>query len=282
MTRLLFAWLALLAALTGVQATAQDLPPRPTGPVYDGASIISPGEEELLDRRLRDYNRTTGRAVIVATVPSLDGQEIEPYAQQLAERWDIGGKETENGLLFLIAPNDRRMRIHTARGLQERMTDIMSGRIIRDVVTPKFKSGDLSGGIADGVNAILVQLDMDPAQAKAIEEAERARRAQMAKDAAPAIAGVVFWIIMIVIFAVVFGRRARGRHYRGRGVGGAVGNVLMWTAINAAMNSGRSSGGSSWGGSGGGGWSGGGGGGGFGGFGGGGGGFNGGGASGSW
>ena len=278
MIRLLFAWLALLAALTGVQAAAQDLPPRPAGPVYDGANIITPGEEQLLNARLGDYNRTTGRALIVATVPSLDGQEIEPYAQQLAERWDIGGKETENGLLFLVAPNERRMRIHTARGLQERMTDIMSGRIIRDVVTPKFKAGDLSGGIVDGTEAIIAQLDMDPAQVKAIEEAERARLANSAKNAAPALAGVGFWIVMIVMFAFVFGRRARGRRYRGRGVGNAVGDVLLWTAINAAMNSGSSHGGGGWGGGGGGGSSGGG----FGGFGGGGGGFNGGGASGGW
>ncbi|HEY6815735.1 MAG TPA: TPM domain-containing protein [Croceibacterium sp.] len=275
--RWLLACLALLAALAGAPAAAQDLPPRPSGPIYDGANIISEGEEQLLDRQLQDYNRTTGRAIIVATVPSLDGEEIEPYAQRLAETWDIGGKESENGLLFLVAPNERRMRIHTARGLQERMTDIMSGRIIRDVVTPKFKDGDLSGGIADGVEAIVAQLNMDPAQAKAIEEAERARRAEMAKDAAPAIAGVVFWIVMIVIFAVVFGRRARGRRYRGSGVAGAVGDVLLWTAINAAMNSGNSGGSSGWGGGGGGG-----GGGGFGGFGGGGGGFNGGGASGGW
>jgi len=282
--RLLFAWLALLAAFTSVQATAAGLPPRPNGPVYDGANVIGPSEKQLLERRLSDYNRTTGRAIIVATVPSLDGQDIEAYAQQLAESWDIGGKESENGLLFLVAPNEHKMRIATARGLQERMTDIMSGRIIREI-TPKFKQGDLSGGITDGVDAIIVQLDMDPAQAKAIEEAERTRQRNEHENAAPAIAGVIFWIVMIVFFIGVFGSRARGRRYRGGGMGGAVGNVLMWTALNAAMNSGRS-GGNSWGGSSGGGFGGfgggGGGGGGFGGFGGGGGGFNGGGASGGW
>lgn len=280
--RWLFAWLALLAALTGAPAAAQNYPPRPDGPVYDGANIISQGEEQLLDARLRDYNRTTGRAIIVATVPSLDGQEVEPYARTLAERWEIGGKETENGLLLLVAPNERQMWISTARGLQERMTDIMAGRIYRDVIVPKFKAGDMSGGIVDGVDAIIQQLDMDPAVAKAVEEAERAAQAERVQNAAPAIAGVVFWIVMIIVFAVVFGRRARGRRYRGGGVGDAVGNVLLWTAINAAMNSGNSSGGSSWGGSSGGSSWGGGGGGGFGGFGGGGGGFNGGGAGGGW
>lgn len=279
--RWLLAWLALLAALTGAPAAAQHYPPRPDGPVYDGANIISDGEEELLDQRLRDYNRTTGRAVIVATVPSLEGEEVEIYTRNLAERWDIGGAETENGLLLLVAPNDRQMWISAARGLQERMTDIMAGRIYRDVMVPRFKDGDMSGGVVAGVDAIIEQLDMDPAQARAIEEAEAARRAEGVEEATPVIAGVVFWIAMIILFAVVFGRRAHGRRYRGGGgVANAVGNVLLWTAINAAMNSGRGSGGGGWGG-GGSSW-GGGGGGGFGGFGGGGGGFNGGGAGGGW
>jgi len=273
--RWLFACLALLAALTGASAAAQDYPARPTGPIYDGANIITDGEEQLLDARLRDYNRTTGRAIIVATVPSLDGEEVEPYARHLATEWGIGGEESENGLLLLVAPNERKMWISSARGLQERMTDIMSGRIYRDVIVPRFKAGDMSGGIVDGVDAIITQLDMDPAQAKAIEEAEAARQAESAAEAAPAIAGVVFWIVMIVVFGLIFGRRAGGHRFRGRGAAGAVGEVLLWTAVNAAMNSGRGGGGSNWGGGGGGG-------GGFGGFGGGGGGFNGGGAGGGW
>lgn len=282
MTALLRCWwlcLAVIAAMAATTASAA-LPARPDGPILDAANIISPADEAALDAKLLAYNQATGRAIIVATVPSLDGMEIEDYAQQLAETWDIGGKETENGLLFLVAPNERRLRIATARGLQERMTDIMSGRIIRDVVTPRFRAGDLSGGIVAGVDAIVTQLDMDPAQARAIEEAEMARRAQGADEAAPAIAGILFWIALIVFFAFIFGRRGRGRRYRGGGgVGSAVGNVVLWTAINAAMNSGGRSHGGGW--SGGGGF-GGGGGGGFGGFGGGGGGFNGGGASGGW
>jgi uncharacterized protein len=276
-------WLCLAAitALASVTASAA-LPARPAGPVLDAANIISPADEAALDQKLRAYNETTGRAIIVATGPSLDGQEVEPYARSLAESWGIGGKETEDGLLLLVAPNERQMWISTARGLQERMTDIMAGRIYRDVIVPRFKAGDMSGGIVAGVDAIVEQLNMDPAKAKAIEEAEKAKRASMMKNAAPAFAGVIFWIVLIVFFALVFGRRHHGRRYRGDGgVGSAVGNVLLWTAINAAMNSGRGSGGGGWGGGGGGGF-GGGGGGGFGGFGGGGGGFNGGGAGGGW
>ncbi|HWK33476.1 MAG TPA: TPM domain-containing protein, partial [Hyphomicrobium sp.] len=168
MTSLRVLWLGLITLLAVVALPANAaLPARPDGPILDAANIIAPADKAALDAKLRAYNEATGRAIIVATVPSLDGMEIEDYAQQLAETWDIGGKESENGLLFLIAPNERRLRIATGRGLQERVTDIMSGRIIRDVVTPRFKAGDLSGGIVAGVEAIIAQLDMDPAQAKA-------------------------------------------------------------------------------------------------------------------
>jgi uncharacterized protein len=271
--RLILAWLALLAAVIGAPAAAA-LPPQPSGPVYDGANIIAPADKAALEQKLTAYNQQTGRAIVVATVPSLDGEDVESYAQQLAQTWDIGGKESENGLLLLVAPNERKMWISTARGLQERMTDIMAGRIYRDVMVPRFKVGDLSGGIVAGVDAVIQQLDMDPAQAKAIEEAEAARQAHASKQAAPAIAGAFFWIVLIVFLVGLSARRRAGRPFRG---GSGIGNVLMWTALNAAMNSGRSSG-SSWGGGG----FGGGGGGGFGGFGGGGGGFNGGGAGGGW
>lgn len=274
--RLIFAWLALLAAVIGAPAAAA-LPPRPAGPVYDGANIIAPADKAGLEQKLTAYDQSTGRAIVVATVPSLDGEDVQAYAQQLAEIWNIGGKESENGVLLLVAPNERKMWISTARGVQERLTDIMSGRIYRDVMIPKFKAGDMSGGIVAGVDAIIKQLDMDPAQAKAIEEAEAARQAHAAKDAAPTIASVFFWIVLILFFVGLSARRRAGRPFRGGGSG--IGNVLMWTALNAAMNSGRRSG-SGWGG--GGGFGGGGGGGGFGGFGGGGGGFNGGGAGGGW
>ena len=265
--------LAVLALFGAAQASAA-LPARPAGPIYDGAHILQPADAAALDAKLRAYDQSTGRTIIVATVPSLDGQSIEDYAQQLSESWGIGGKESENGLLLLVAPNERELRIATARGLQDRMTDIMSGRIIRDVIVPHFKQNDYSGGIVAGVGAIVQQLDMDPAQAKAIEEAEKARQAQ--SDNGSSIGGAIFWFLLIVFFIFVFGRGRRGRAYGGSGVGSTVGNIVLWEALNAATRGGDRGG---WGGGGG---FGGGDGGGFGGFGGGGGGFNGGGASGGW
>lgn len=265
----------LLAALASSAAWAQ-LPARPEGPIADYANILDPTDEASLDARLRDYNQSTGRAIIVATVSSLNGEEIEPYAQRLAEEWGIGGLESENGVLFLVAPSERKLRIHTARGLQERLTDIMSGRIIRDAVVPRFKAGDMSGGIAAGVDAIIAQLDMDPAQARAIEEAQAAaERARQSQGGFPI--GALFWLVFIVLFFILpmLSRGGRRRRRRGSPWGNTARDIILWEAGSAIARGMLNSGG------GGGGW-GGGGGGGFGGFGGGGGGFNGGGASGGW
>lgn len=269
--RLVLTWLALLAAVLAAPAAAQpEFPPRPEGPVLDAANIIPDADEQLLDARLREYNARTGRALIVATVPSLQEDTIEDYAVRLFEAWGIGGAETDQGLLLLVAPNERKMRIEVGYGLHQFVTDILSGRIIRDDITPRFKAQDYAGGINAGIDALITQLDRDPADAKAVAEAAAAAERERGPDGS-VIGGIVFWVMLIVFFSVVFGRGARGRRYRGGGVGSAVGNVLLWTAVNAAMNSGR----------GGGGWSGGGGGGGgFGGFGGGM--SGGGGASGGW
>lgn len=277
--RWILAWLALLAALVGAPAAAQQFPARPAGPVYDGASIIPDADEQLLDARLRAYNQRTGRALVVATVPSLDGETVEQYAVRLFENWGIGGAESDQGLLLLVAPNERKVRIEVGYGLHQYVTDILSGRIIRNDITPRFKAGDFAGGINAGVDALITQLDRDPADARAVAEAAAAaQRQDNGKGGFPF--GFFIWLgVMFFFFILPMFARMRGgrRYHRGSGVGDAVGNVILWSAINAAMNSGRGSGGG-WGG--GGGFGGGGGGGGFGGFGGGM--SGGGGASGSW
>jgi uncharacterized protein len=264
----------LFLAVSGTSANAA-MPPRPDGPVLDAAGIIPDADEAALDVRLRAYSRDTGRAIIVATVPSLDDQPVDAYAQALAEAWDIGGAETEQGVLFLIAPTERRTRIHTARGVQERLPDVLAGRIIRETVTPRFKAKDFPGGIAAGVDAIVTQLDRDPADTKAIAEAAATAERNKANQSVN-FGAVIFWIVLIVFLAALFSRGRRRGHRRHSTAGVVlweVGNLAANIAINAALNgrggdSGWGGGSSDFGG--------------FGGFGGGGSGFDGGGASGDW
>lgn len=268
-------WFALLLAFVSAPAAALDLPARPQGPIYDEADILPADQEAALDQRLRAFDAKTGDAVIVVTVNSLQGDTIEDYASKLYASWGIGGAERDTGVLLLIAPNERKMRIEVGYGLTPYITDILSGRIIRDDITPRFKQGDMVSGINAGVDALLTQLSQSPEDAKAIAEAAAAAEKNRANSGGGFPVGLIVWIVFIVIFVILPNLfRRRGRRYHGSGIGSTVGNVLLWSALNAASNSGRNSG---WGGGGGGSW---GGGGGFGGFGGGM--SGGGGASGGW
>lgn len=227
------AWLrtgliVLAAALIGVAARAQDYPPRPTGPVYDGAEILSPATESDLDRKLRDYNRQTGRAIVVATIPSLEGEQIEPYATGLFSHWGIGGEKRDTGLLLLIAREDRKLRIEVGYGLHPWFGGIMSGRVINDVIVPRFKAGDFDGGVTQGVDAILAHLAKSPADAAAIEEAAKAAEAQRQSEGGFPV-GAIFWFAFILFFFILPMLRGRGRRRRYNSPwGSAARDIILW------------------------------------------------------
>jgi uncharacterized protein len=262
----------LLLVLAGTAHAA--MPPKPAGPVLDQANIIPDNQEAALAQRLSAYNAQTGRSVIVATVASLDGDDIASYANILFRAWGIGGAKTDQGLLFLIAPNDRRVRIEVGYGLEEFMPDVLAGRIIASAVTPRFKAGDYPGGINAGVEQIITQLSRNPADAKAVAEAAAAARREGEGSPASTMASAIFWIVLIVLAIAIFGRGNRRYGQRRSGIDPG---IVLWGISEIARSASHNSHGSGWGGGGGSDW---GGGGGFGGFGGGD--SGGGGASGDW
>lgn len=273
MRLLMLCWLAILA-LAGSPAHA-DLPARPDGPVLDAAAIIPDDQEAALVQRLNTYNKSTGRALMVVTVPSLDGEDVATYANNLGHAWGVGGKTTDQGLILLVAVNDRKMRIEVGYGLEEFLPDVLANRIIAETIRPRFKADDYPGGISSGIDAIITQLDRNPAEAKAIAEAAKAAEASRAQNGSQgsSAGNVAFWIFLILFFMLAFGRRGRrGRRYRDDS--GIDPGIVLWGLSEIMRHSGNS--GSDWGGGG----SSGGGGSDWGGFGGGD--FGGGGASGDW
>ena len=273
MKALLFGWALGIAAIAA-PAAAQDFP-KLTGRVVDQADIIPADKEASLTAQLAQLEKTSGHQLVVATVTSLDGNDIGDYGYKLGRAWGIGGKAENDGVVFLIAPNERRMNISVGYGLEPVLTDALSGRIIRNDVTPKFKAGDYPGGIQAGVDAIAEQIQLPPEEAAARAQAADAEARDRADDGN--IGGLFFLGFIVFFFFILpmltaFGRRGK-RHRRHRPWGGAP--IIIWGDDHWGGGSG---GGSSWGG---GGW-GGGGGGGFGGFSGGGGSCGGGGASGGW
>jgi uncharacterized protein len=158
---LAFAVSALLAAV--VCAFALTLPTL-TGRIVDGANIIPVEMRISLEGRLADLEAKSGIQLVVATVTSLEGQEIEPYANELFRSWKLGEKTKNNGVLILVAPNEHRVRIEVGYGLEGTLTDALSKVIITNAMTPRFKTGDFAGGISRGVDDIITVLTTDSSE----------------------------------------------------------------------------------------------------------------------
>jgi len=138
--------------------------PALTGRIVDQANIIATDTRNSIEPKLADLEVKSGIQFVVATVTSLEGQEIEPYANELFRTWKLGEKTKNNGLLLLIAPNERRVRIEVGYGLEGTLTDALSKVIITNAITPRFKAGDFSGGISRGVDDIITVLTTDASE----------------------------------------------------------------------------------------------------------------------
>ncbi len=133
---------------------AYSSPGKATGYVNDFAGIISNETKQYLEGTLTQLEASTSAQVAVVTIKSLDGDVIENYTEKLFKEWQIGQKGKDNGILLLVARDDRKLRIEVGYGLEGTLTDLQSGKIIRDVITPRFKENNYDQGIKDGVDAI--------------------------------------------------------------------------------------------------------------------------------
>lgn len=257
--RLLTALILVVACLVAPAWAADPQYPQLSGRVVDDANLLDPEQERALTIDLEALEAKSTDQVVVVTLPSLQGFEIEDFGYKLGRHWGIGQEGKDNGVLLIIAPNERKVRIEVGRGLEPLLTDALTKLIIENAILPRFRSGDFPGGIKAGVRDIVAVLTGDAEELKV-----RARRSPERTDDFIAFLILAVWL---VIFAIV-----------------------LWSIIQTARQGntqtagGKSrkksdSGGWTWGpgGSSGGGWSSGGGG-----FSGGGGGFGGGGSSGGW
>ena len=255
-----FCLAALLAALAFVNlALAFAFPPL-TGRVVDSANIVPPAVSDRIAAKLASLEDKSGIQLVVATVKSLEGDDIEPYANALFRAWKLGEKQKNNGVLLLVAPNERKARIEVGYGLEGTLTDALSKIIITNAMAPRFKTGDFGGGIERGVDDIITVLTTDSSEWERRPQLRIVRQDTTLDALGPWIALGLF----VFIFFWLTPPRQRG-------------NLLSFL-LGMLMSSGRGGGyrGGSGGGWSGGGWSGGGG------FSGGGGSSGGGGASGSW
>lgn len=230
--------------------------PQLTGRVVDEANILPQATRSAIETKLADLEDKSGIQLVVATVGSLQDSDIETFANQLFRTWKLGEAKKNNGLLLLVAPNQRKVRIEVGYGLEGTMTDALSSVIIRSAIIPKFRSGDFAGGVTAGVDAMIDALTVD--------SSEWQKKSKVRVDQKPDPFDQLMPFIILAIFLFVFismVRNARGTSGRWVRRGGQTvfipSNSGGWSS--GGWSSGSSSGGDSGGFSGGGGSSGGGG-----------------------
>ncbi len=151
----LFAFAAAFAA-----TPADPIPvPKLTAHVVDLTGTLTERERGALEAKLKGFEQAKGSQVAVLLVPSIGPEAIEEFAGRVTDEWKLGRKGVDDGVLFVIAKQERKMRIHTGRGVQGTLTDALSKRIVSDVVAPRFRGGDFAGGIDAGVDAIMKAIE---------------------------------------------------------------------------------------------------------------------------
>lgn len=143
----------LLFLFSGV-GNALEVPPL-KGHVNDYANLLSPAVAERLETELTAFEKSDSTQVVVLTIPSLEGENLEEFSIKVADAWQIGQKDKDNGAILLVSKGDRKIRIEVGRGLEGTLTDLVSGRIIRYEIAPRFRQGDFNAGIYAGVAAIM-------------------------------------------------------------------------------------------------------------------------------
>jgi len=254
----------LLVALAG-PSLALDVPPRPSSRVSDYAGVLDSVGRQQLETKLAAVEGETGNQFAVAIFDSLEGDSLEDFSIRLADKWKVGYADKDNGLIVLLFLKERRIRIEVGYGLEGSVPDVVTGRVIRDVMGPKFRESDIAGGLYAAV------VSLDKAARGDLAGALPKDSAQGAKSSRGSGAGIFILIFLIVTISNMVARARYGASMVSSRHGGRI-PWWMWLLM-LSSGSHRRGGGSGFGG------------GGFGGFGGGGfggGGFGGGGASGGW
>jgi uncharacterized protein len=219
----------LLALLLLVPALALDFPAL-TGRVVDDAGILDTGTRAALTQKLDEFEAKTSDQLVVVTLKSLQGTSVEDFGVQLGRRWQIGQKGKNNGVLLIVAPNERKVRIEVGYGLEGALTDAVSRLIIENAITPRFRAGDFPGGITRGVDDIISVLTGDAA-----EWQQRAAKRPEPKTRWDSILILllvffVFGFVFLTLVGTIPRNRGRGRSRNGWSSGWSSGSDSSWSS----------------------------------------------------
>jgi uncharacterized protein len=217
------AWLWPLVLLLAVSAFAQDTPvpvPPLSSPVTDLTQTLTAEQRAALESRLRAYEAQKGTQIAVLIVPTTQPETIEQYSIRVADQWKIGRQDVDDGVILLVAKNDRAVRIEVGTGLEGAIPDVLASRIISQVIVPRFRQGDFAGGIDEAITRIIALLEGEP-----LPEPE-----QRSSESRERSGGTGNWLPVLLMFVFVGSNILRGIFGR---VGGAFATAglaggLMW------------------------------------------------------
>ena len=203
------------------QAREPSYPGTPQGYVNDFAKVINPGDRQSIEQFAQELEDKTTDQLAIVTVQTTSPETIEGYAVKLFKKWGIGQKRKDNGVLFLVAIRDRKVRIETGYGLEGTLPDVICDKIIRDIMTPSFKSGNYSTGIKEGAVAIISVI----AQANGLKiTGQEGQVSESQQNSNPSFDySLLIWLVVFII--IIFMRSLGGgpRYYSGGWYGGGFG-----------------------------------------------------------
>src|SRR2546425_11251468 len=222
-------WLGLVAAgvlLAGlVSARAEVVVPPLKAHVTDLTGTLSASQLRDLDSRLSDFERGKGSQIAVLMLPSTEPETIEEYSIRVAEAWKIGRARVDDGVILVVAKNDRKLRVEVGRGLEGAIPDVIAKRIVSDVIAPHFRSGDFYGGIAAGTDAVMKLIEGEglpaPPSGVFIKGVHHAIDFET----------IFLLFVMLVLTDAIF-RRLFGRVI-GAGISGGIVGAIVWVAAGA-------------------------------------------------
>lgn len=186
----------LLILLISLPTIAFKIPENPQARVNDFAKIFSPTFVNSLENQLQSFESKSGNQIVVVTIPSLDGENLEDFSIKLAEKWKIGKKGIDNGVIITVALQERKIRIEVGYGLEGKLTDAVSSKIIRDYIVPSFKEGKFEKGIEIGIKKIMEILSLEDSDNGSYIAKEEEKEPELTDDS-------LFFIILFFLFLLL-------------------------------------------------------------------------------
>ncbi len=228
---LLGAWLLIGLA----PAQAQQLQPVPalTGHVIDGTGTLTAAQQSALEGKLTNFERSRGAQVVMLMVPTTQPEDIAAYAQRIGDSWKIGRKSIGDGLLLVVAKDDRKVRIETTKALEGAIPDLAASQIIESAVTPRFKQGDFAGGLNAGADQIMARITGEKLPAPSQDAGDRSQGARNSGGGFDWTTLAVFLFIAVPVGARLLSS-VLGRKLGSVATGGAVG-ALAWLLTSSVL-----------------------------------------------